>query len=186
MNFDDISKSQLALPSEMGGLGVSSASLLALPAFLASAFGASDFLRTIFSETLEDVSFTKSLEERLSLTNEQESPLDGIQKKWTQLVFVKTAHELNSRMDDKRSKNFNAHQGKLFGSQWLNAVACETLGLKLDDQQLGFQLVFASGPTFESCIRATVVIDLKGTDYMFFLAPSVLVASHVMVLSNLS
>ena len=48
VNFDDISSTQLDLPAEMGGLGVSSASLLAFPAFLASAFGASDFLTTIF------------------------------------------------------------------------------------------------------------------------------------------
>ena len=106
----------------MGGLGVSSASLLALPAFLASAFGASDFLTTIFSEAFEDVSFTKALEKWLSLTNEHESLLDETQKNWTQPVFVKTAQDLISRMDDKRSKVFNAHQGK-FGSQWLNGWA---------------------------------------------------------------
>ena len=93
----------------MGGLGVSSASILALPAFLASDFGASDFLTTIFSETFEDVSFTKALEKFLSLTNEQKSPQDGTQKTWTQPVFVKIAQELISRMEDKRSKVFNAH-----------------------------------------------------------------------------
>ena len=59
---------------------------------------------TIFSETFEDVSFTKALEKSLSLTNEQESPLDGTQKNWTQPVYVKTAKDLISRMDDKRSK----------------------------------------------------------------------------------
>ena len=73
INSDDISCTQLSLPAEMGCLGVSSASLLVFPAFLASAFGASDFLTTIFSETFEDVSFTKALEKWLSLTNEQES-----------------------------------------------------------------------------------------------------------------
>ena len=56
-------------------------------------------------------------------------------KNWTQPVFVKTAQDLISKMDDKRSKVFNAHQGK-FGSQWLNVVPCKNLGLKLDDQQL--------------------------------------------------
>ena len=80
VNFDEISRTQLALPAEVGGLGVSSASILALPAFLATAFGASDFLTTIFSETFEDVSFTEALEKWLSLTNEQESRLDGAQK----------------------------------------------------------------------------------------------------------
>ena len=116
VNFDDISRTQVALPAEMGGLGVSSASLLALPAFLASAFGASDFLTVIFSETFEAVSITKALDKWLSLTNEQESPLDETQKNWTQPVYVKTTQGLISRMDDKRSKVFDAHQGK-FGSQ---------------------------------------------------------------------
>ena len=125
VKFDDISRTQLALSAEMGGLGVSPTSLLALPAFLASAFGAKDFLTTIFAETFEDVSFTKMLEIWLSLTNEQESPLDGTPENWTQPVFVKTAQELISRMDDKRSKVFNAHQSK-FGSQWLNVVPCKT------------------------------------------------------------
>ena len=81
VNFDDLSSTQWTLPSEMGGLGVSSASLLALLGFLASAFVASDFLTTIFSETFEDLSFTKTLEKWLSLTNEQESPTDRTQKK---------------------------------------------------------------------------------------------------------
>ena len=69
----------------------------------------------------------------LSLTIEQESPLDGTQKNWTQPVFVKTAQDLISRIDDKRSKVFNAHQGK-FLSQWLNVVSWKNLGLKLDQQ----------------------------------------------------
>ena len=77
VNFDDISSTQLAQPAKMGGLGISSASLLALPAFLVSVFGASDYLTTIFSETFEDVSFTTMLEKWLSLKNEQESPLEG-------------------------------------------------------------------------------------------------------------
>ena len=116
VNFDNISRTQLALLSEMRGLGVSSASLLALPAFLASTFGAGDFLTTIFSEAFEDVSCTKALEKWLSLTNEQESPLDGTQENWTQPVFVKTAQTLISRMDDNCSKVFNALQSK-FRSQ---------------------------------------------------------------------
>ena len=140
VNFDDISSTQLALPAEMGGLGVSSESLLALPAFLASAFGASDFLTMIFSETFEDVSFTKALEKWLSMMNEQERPLDGTQKNWTQPVYVTTAQDLVSRMDDKRSKVFNAHQDK-FGSQWLNVVPCRNLGLNRDVKYLSSYLI---------------------------------------------
>ena len=76
VNFNDISSTQLALPAEIGGLVVSSASLLAHPAFLASVFGASDFLKTLFLEIFEEVSLTKALEKWLSLPNEQKSPLD--------------------------------------------------------------------------------------------------------------
>ena len=110
--FNDLSSTQLALSAEMGGLGVSSASLLALPGFLASAVGASDFLSTIFSKTFKNVSFTKVLEKWLILTNEQKSLLDGNQKNWTRPVCVNSAKGLISRMGDKRSKVFNAHQGK--------------------------------------------------------------------------
>ena len=152
VNFDDFSCTQLALPAEMDGLGVSSASFLALPAFLASAFGASDFLTTIFLETFEDVSFTEALEKWLSSTNEQESPLDGTQKNWTQPVFVKTAQDLISRMDDKRSKVFIYDQGK-FGSHWLNVVPCKNLGLKLDDQQLRISIGLRLGANI--CVAHT-------------------------------
>ena len=75
LNFDNVSSTKLALPPEMV-LGVSSATLLALPGFLASAVGASDFLTTIFSGTFEDASFTKAHDKRFSLTNEQENPFD--------------------------------------------------------------------------------------------------------------
>ena len=150
--FDDISRTQLALPAEMGGLGVSSASLLALPAFLVSAFDASDFLTTIFSEKFEDVSFTKALAKWLKLTHEQESPLDWTQISWTQLDYVKTAQVLISRVDDKRSKVFTAHQGKC-GSQWLNVVPCKNIGLKLDDQQLRISIGLRLGANI--CVALT-------------------------------
>ena len=119
---------------------------------MASAFNASDFFTTIFSETFEDVSFTKALEKWLSLTNEQESPLEGTQKNWTQPVFVKTAQDLISRMDDKSSKVSNTHQGK-FGSQWLNVVPCKNLGLKLDNQQLRISIGLRIGANI--CVAHT-------------------------------
>ena len=121
VNFDDIWSTQLALPAEIGYLGVSSASLLALSVFVAIASGANDFLTTIFSGTFEDVSFTKTLEKKLKLTNGQKSHLDGTQKNWTQPVYVEMAQDLISRIDGKRSNVFDAHQSK-FGSQWLKVV----------------------------------------------------------------
>ena len=165
-------------------LGVSSASLLALPAFLVSAFGACDFLTTIFSETFENVSFTKVLEKWLSLTNEQESPLDGTQKNWTQPVFVITAQDLISRMDDKRSKIFNAHEGK-FGSQWLNVVPWRNLGLKPDDQQIRIAIGLRLGAKI--CVAHTCHYGERvERDGLHGLSCTNLNASHVMLLSILS
>ena len=88
----------------------------------------------------------------MSLTNEQESPLNGTQKNWTQPVYVKTAQDLISRMDDKRSKVFNALQGK-FESQWLNVVPCKNLGLNLDDLQLRISIGLRLGANL--CVAHT-------------------------------
>ena len=108
VNFDNISSTQLALPAEMGGLVVSAASLLTLAGFLASAIDANDFLTTIYSETFENVSFTKALEKWLSLTNEQESPLDGTLKNWTQTPTSKpdATKQVKKRVEKNTSKKF--------------------------------------------------------------------------------
>ena len=95
-----MSKTQLALPSEMVGLGVLSALLFAFHDFLTSDFGASDFLATILSETFEVVSSTKTQEKWLNLTNEQESPFDEAQKNYTQSVDVKPG-ELKKKIRTK-------------------------------------------------------------------------------------
>ena len=71
----------------------------------------------------------------VEMTNEQKNSLDGTLKHWTQPVYVRYAQDLIFRMDDKRSKVFNAHQ-RNFGSLWLNVVPCKNLGLKLDDPRL--------------------------------------------------
>ena len=123
---DKTSSTQLALPSVMGGLGVPSASLSALPSFLASTFGGGDFL----PETLAEI---------LSIPSQKRLKMAEFEI-WT----VKSSRLNPKNLDstcrnrpryDFRSKNFNAHQGT-FGSQWLNVVPCKNLGLKLDDQQL--------------------------------------------------
>ena len=55
-------------------------------------------------------------------------------------------------MDDKRSKVFNAHQGK-FGSQWLNVVPGKKLALTLDDQQLRISIGLRLGANI--CVAHT-------------------------------
>ena len=65
VNLDNIPSTQLALLVEMCGIGVSSFFRVInnTSRLLISAFGASDFRTTTFSETFEHVSFTKATEE---------------------------------------------------------------------------------------------------------------------------
>ena len=146
------SSAQLALTAEMGGFGVSS--LLALPALLASAFGSSDFcLWTIFTETFEDDSFTKALEKWLSLTNEQENPLDGTQKNCTQPVYVLTAQDLILDSMPNVRKFLTPIKAGKFGSQWLIVLSCKNLGLKLDEQLLRISIGLRLGANI--CVAHT-------------------------------
>ena len=66
------------------------------------------------------------------------------QKNSTQPVYVNIAQDLISRMDDKRSSVFNAHQGK-FGSQWPNVGPRKNLDLNLDYQQLRISIALRHG-----------------------------------------
>ena len=127
VNFDEFSGTQLDLHSKIGSLGVSSPSLLALPPFWPQLLVRVTSSRRVLGNIRRCIIY-KALEKWLSLTNEQESSLDGTQKNWTQPVFVKTYQEFISRMDDKCSKVFNAQQGKI-GCQWLKVVPCKNLGL---------------------------------------------------------
>ena len=105
-------------------------------------------------------------------------------KNWTQLVFAKTAQVLISRRDDKRSNVFNAHQAQ-FVCQWLNIVPCKNLGLKLEDQQL--RILYGLRLGADICVAHTRHCGerVERDGLQVFLAPRVLVAPHVMLLSIL-
>ena len=88
-------------------------------------------MRVNLAESFEDVSFTTALEKRLSVANEEESPIDGFQITQSQLVNVWAAQELISRIDENRSNILNSHQCKL-ESKLFNVVSCRNRGgLKL-------------------------------------------------------
>ena len=89
---------------------------------------------------------------RNGLTNEQKSPLDETQKYLTQPLYVKTAQDSTSKMNDNCSKILNFQQGNL-ESQRLNVVPGMKLGLKLDDQQLRISIVLRLGPNI--CVAHT-------------------------------
>ena len=63
------------------------------------------------------------------------APENENQKNWTEPIFDSEIADLVLRLEPTDVKNFNAFQDR-FGSQWLNAIPCKNLRLKLSNQQL--------------------------------------------------
>ena len=84
MKMDVNQFSQAVLPAAKGGLGVSSARLLASRAFLASAVGAKDALSEIFDLEHVDGIYNDALERWFELGKIEMAPKNEIQKNWTE------------------------------------------------------------------------------------------------------
>ena len=80
VNFNESSYIQAILPASKGGIGIASASQIALPSFLASATGAKCVLSCILPEDYVDASFEKALNLWRTKANLSEAPSDFIQK----------------------------------------------------------------------------------------------------------
>ena len=78
---------QAVLPAAKGGLGVSSARLLALPAFLASAAEAKNALSKIFGLEHVDGTYEDALKPWFELGKIEMAPENVIQKNWTEPIF---------------------------------------------------------------------------------------------------
>ena len=135
MKMDDNQFLQAVLPAAKDGLGVSSARLLALLAFLASAVGAKDALSEIFGLAHVDGTYDDALKRWFDLGKIEMAPENEIQKNWTEPIFDSEIADLILRLEPTDVKRFNAFQGRI-GSQWLNVNPCKNLRLKLSNQQL--------------------------------------------------
>ena len=135
VNVTETNFEQACLPGKSGGLGLSSASVLAVPAFLASVSGAVDRIRNIFGETHEDSSMGSALETWFKLAKSQEAPFSRMQGAWSEPIYKVIIEDLLPKLGEFGVKRFNSFQDK-FASQWLNVIPCKNLNLKLTDQQL--------------------------------------------------
>ena len=95
--------------SPKGGIGIASASQIALPAVLASASGAKRALSCILPEDYVDASFEKALDLWLARANLTEAPSDSIQKHWTSPLSDATFDQLNTDLDAENVKRLNAY-----------------------------------------------------------------------------
>ena len=85
--MDDNQFLQAVLPAANSGLCVSSARLLALPAFLASAVGAKDALSEIFVLEHVDETYNDALKRWFELGKIEMAPENETKKSWTKPIF---------------------------------------------------------------------------------------------------
>ena len=119
--MDDNQFSQAVLPAAKGGLGVSSARLLALPAFLASAVETKDALSEIFDLEHVDETYDDALKRWFEFGKIEMAPENEIQKNWTVPIFDNEIANLILRLEPTDVNRFNAFQDR-FGSQWWNVI----------------------------------------------------------------
>ena len=87
MKMDNNQFLQAVRAAAKDGLGVSSARLFALFAFLASAVGAKNALSEIFSWEHGDGTYDDALERWFKLEKTEMAPENEIQKNWTEPIF---------------------------------------------------------------------------------------------------
>ena len=95
---------QAVFAADQGGLGVSSARLLALPAFLASSVEAKDALSEIFGLEHVDGTYDNALKRWFELGKIEIAPENEIQKNWTEPIFDSEIVVLILRLDNGRKK----------------------------------------------------------------------------------
>ena len=161
VKMDDNQFLHTVLPAAKGGLGVSSARLLALPAFLASAVGAKDALSEIFGLEHVDGTYDDALKRWFDLGKIEMAPENGIQKNWTEPIFDSEIADLILRLEPTDVKRLNAFQDR-FGSQWLNVIPCKNLRLKLSNQQLRIAIGLRLGSKI--CVRHKCVCGKDVTE----------------------
>ena len=111
MCFTDTLFTQLVLPSSQKGLGVYSAPLFVLTAFLASAVRAFELLDQHFGEVFEDKKFNCGLKEWYAVTRTLED--NEHQKNWSKVMYEKVLTNLMPKLGEYGVKRLNAYQKKL-------------------------------------------------------------------------
>ena len=114
--MDDNQFLQAVLPAAKGGLDVSSAPLLALPAFLASAVGSNDALSEIFGSEHVDGTYDDALKRWFEIGKIEIALEIEIQRNWTEPIFDSEIADLILRLEPTDVERFNAFQDR-FGSQ---------------------------------------------------------------------
>ena len=153
ISLSDSSWEQASLPISSGGLGVRSATDLALPAFLSSVAGSLDLVRKLIPPRLHDSVgdldpyFTGAREEWLILSGCPcpDSSFSSIQKAWdSPLVNLKKEKVLSAAQSQAGRTRLIAAAAPHSGD-FLAAVPCSSVGNRMDDASLRIAIALRLG-----------------------------------------
>jgi len=164
---------QASLPVAVGGIGVRTASQIALPAFLSSVAGSADLCRQILPSRLQtvtgtqDASYTTALECWKTRTSAAvpDPPFDTRQKAWDlPLVDVASQFLLSTAPNQAAVARLTAVTAPHAGA-FLHAVPISAVGTRMDDQSLRIAIALRIGAAVcepHQCICGSTV-DFSGT-----------------------
>ena len=132
---------QSSLPAKQEGIGIGKASDLALPAFISSAYGATNTVKKLLPDFIDTDSYQELLDARNAwafiLQDKAEQPSNlSVQALWDAPMYKKKYQDLleseTSPVDRARLLAVAAEHS----SDWLSAIPVPALGLKLDNMSL--------------------------------------------------
>ena len=137
LRLEDNSWTLACLPIKFGGLGIRKLSDICVPAFLASAYGVSDFIKSIFSNYGDGISISylsEAVEHWNVITDHLNPPtIVASQRNWDILNSRRILDSLSSSYtSDIDQARLLALQVKESGS-WLKAIPSANIGTYMDD-----------------------------------------------------
>jgi hypothetical protein len=155
---------QATLPVHLGGLGIRSARQIALPAFLSSVHGTSNYMQQIIPLYCNDLDKTRAVD---AFTFKAALPKElDTQKAWDNALLEQDRCFLDViAFDDRQKARLHAAYACHSGA-WLNAIPNTRLGLKLNDFQLRIAVALRLGIQMchpHKCLSCEYNVDSYGT-----------------------
>jgi hypothetical protein len=141
---------QANLPVKFGGLGIRSATLLAIPAYIASTEGAADLCTTIlpnYFDLTKNSYLATYVENWKHLSNTNVLPKNNLsdQKMWDDPINKFILEKLIISSIDHQEKSRLLAVSSKYSSFWIDALPCSNLGLKLDSDSIRIAVALRLG-----------------------------------------
>ena len=145
IRLDTDARKQASLPTALVGLGLGSASVLAVCGYLSSVGSSSRLCSEILNKPFSDPLYEGALSQWYELSGSTTIPENNFQKSWSDPVDRTGLNNLiTDAPDDKSRIRLKSFEGKL-QSAWLTALPSSSLGLKLSNIHLRISLALRLG-----------------------------------------